>query len=72
VSDPKHDFKIMMDPAGVIAATITHEAILGLRYQQRGTERVLQVGRLWTKGTAHGIDWTDVPTVDESGNPLIL
>jgi hypothetical protein len=54
----------------ITAAKLVDLRIVGIRYQQNGVERVLQIGRIWTQGTMHGVEWTDVPTVDESGETL--
>ncbi len=47
---------------------------VGFRWMKRSSDPavapVLQVAHAWTLGATYGIEWTDVPTVDESGNLL--
>lgn len=55
----------------ITAAKVVDSRIIGVRGQQRGTVRVLQMAHAWSQGYQRGIDWVDVPLVDENGNPKL-
>jgi hypothetical protein len=58
----------------VSAAKIVSSQIVGIRYQKRSSDPaaqpVLQIAHPWEQGGRRGVDWMDVPTVDEHGEPL--
>jgi hypothetical protein len=39
--------------------------IVDVRYVLRDGTPVLQAGRAWVQGGEHGIEWSDVPIVEE-------
>lgn len=39
--------------------------VIDVRYVTRDGSPVLQAGRMWVEGAKTGIEWTDVPTVEE-------
>ena len=53
----------------VIAPKIIGSEIVGIRYVRRSSDPaaqpVLQVAHWWSKGAERGLEWSDVPTVDE-------
>jgi len=39
--------------------------VVDIRYVMRDGIPVLQAGRVWSEGSKQGIEWTDVPIVEE-------
>lgn len=49
-------------------AKIVDDRVAGLRYVRRDGLLVLQTAHAWARGSERGIQWRDVPVVDE-GKP---
>lgn len=49
----------------ISAAKIVDNRVAGLRYVRRGGLLVLQTAHAWERGSERGVQWRDVPVVDE-------